>query len=426
MSVANTSVTSNSPFLNLPEDLHLHILSFVVDCREGKFLNKQISNNELNTNVAIFRTCKAMQHCMAPFLGLHDTGGAVSNILRHKLASNNALLPAKVLFTQAGNSTTRLNLQDIQTTARGLSLRISECFLNITELNLNNTVNFNDKSYEPLVNLPNLKTLFLDNTAFLTDQIFEPISRIQTLESLSLDNARSLGDSSLEHIGSRLVNLVNLNIKSCSGFTPNGFKQLHNLKQLKTLNCEELGSINRVSLREINKITTLESLNFNLCLSLNDDYIPLLAPLTALRTLELNSPSNNFSANGIASLTDTVPQLQHLSLNNCRHLQNITFLHLARFTQLESLNLQGAMASNYSLKMLARVTSLTHLDLSGKQNYTDVGLLDLATLENLKSLHLTKRVFHDGFNFILNTIPSPATVEKLKNSISELTITVLK
>jgi hypothetical protein len=367
-----TKVVQTSPLVNAAKDMFLCIAEYVVECGNGQFLNKE-------NNLALFLTCKDLNAHLFSFM--EGKGKAVGDVLRKVLTNRKAqLLPSKAIFKPIGKGIKQLDLSGIcfpYTVHRNLLSRITKYFLNLEELVLSQSNFF---SYAPLKNLKNLKSISISHCNFLNSQL-DPLFKIETLQYLRLMHCQNISDRTLEQIGSKLKNLVHLNLKESSGFTANGFKHLTQLPNLENLNVQWFwrdnhSPVSATSLPEICKITSLKKLNLNGNQQVTNAMIPTLAKLT---------------------------KLQSLDLENC------------------SVNDEG-------IGHILSLTNVTHLNLSGLQKFSNQGLESLTPLKKLRELLLKQRIFSTYDNLlglnIRTQVPEDATIRYLKEKMPELTVKV--
>lgn len=113
---------------------------------------------------------------------------------------------------------------------------------NITHLNLDRAINFQDKNLEYFKRLGNLKFLKLSGCTNITDVGIENLCTLSNLETLFLGDCWQITDNSLNYIG-LLKNLSRLSLSGCSRITDTGLLHLRNLSNLNELDvkgCKEL------------------------------------------------------------------------------------------------------------------------------------------------------------------------------------------
>jgi hypothetical protein len=118
---------------------------------------------------------------------------------------------------------------------------------------------------------------------------------------------------------------------------------------------------------------------------ITDAHLEHLEGLTNLRSLTLSS--TQVSGGGLAHLLP-LTKLKYLSLAFSRNVQGPGLLYIARFKQLEGLDLRYATnVTDAGLAHLKTLTSLEYLNLYGT-GVSDAGVVHLKAMKSLKSLNI--------------------------------------
>jgi hypothetical protein len=411
-------IVQTSKLLKLPQVLHVLIAQFVVDFGNDKFFNKE-------NNVSFFRTCKDLRESISPFLERKGKDLAVGDILRKVLQHDHRVkLPAKAIFQPLGKEVKSLDLTQVfspDAADSTLAQRIVECFPNLTNLILSGS-----RKLSPLTSLKGLDSLSISQAQFSPDE--SGVSKIQSLTSLSLINCANLSEQTLEEIGSKLNDLVHLNINGTRGIAGSSLRHVANLQNLKTFRAAQLTLLDgpfgfgAAILQEIAKLQALTHLDLS-DNQIIEAAIPTLAPLKRLERLDLNS-ALFFTAQSLANLSVALPQITYLGLKEYT-VQNAGLNHLQRFTRLESLDLENSYLNDIGIGHIIPITTLTYLNLSGKQSFTNQGLELLTPLKKLKELVITRQrgIVLDHV-IVVPQVPEDDTLKSLKEKMKGLTVTI--
>ena len=229
---------------------------------------------------------------------------------------------------------TKLDLSETRLTDRGLlDLKTAT---NLTDLNLYYAELVSDQGIAVVKNLPHLKRLNLRGTK-ITDSTLQLLNRLTSLESLdigfaqvtdsgigqlALQNLRelSIGGNKLTDAGLQCVRempaLTSLDLsgeqRTDSGLwsvslTESGLDAIATLKNLRSLRLNG-EAVSARGLEKLKTLTRLERLDLQGCPRLNDDVVPILASLPALRIVDLTA--SKVTEQSLAALRKSKPQLQ--------------------------------------------------------------------------------------------------------------------
>jgi hypothetical protein len=137
---------------------------------------------------------------------------------------------------------------------------------------------------------------------------------------------------------------------------------------------------------------------------ITDAHLEHLEGLTNLRSLSLNS--TKVTGGGLAHLLP-LTKLKFLSLWNSRNVQDPGLLYIARFKQLEGLELTYVTnITDAGLAHLKALQSLEYLNLYGT-GVTDAGVVHLKAMKSLKSLNIRgTNVTEAGQQELLKALPN--------------------
>jgi Leucine-rich repeat (LRR) protein len=229
---------------------------------------------------------------------------------------------------------TKLDLSETRLTDRGLlDLKTAT---NLTELNLYYAELVSDQGIAVVKNLPHLKRLNLRGTK-MTDSTLQLLNRLTSLESLDIAFAQgtdsgigqlalpnlkelALGGNKLTDAGLQCLRqmpaLTSLDLsgeqRTDSGLwsvslTESGLDAIATLKNLRYLRLNGEG-VSARGLEKLKALSRLERLDLQACPRVNDDVIPVLAALPALRMVDVTA--SKVTEKSIAELRKSRPQLQ--------------------------------------------------------------------------------------------------------------------
>jgi hypothetical protein len=119
--------------------------------------------------------------------------------------------------------------------------------------------------------------------------------------------------------------------------------------------------------------------------ALGDTDLESLAYVTGLQSLLFDNPANQFSADGLASLS-RLTNLRHLRLRG-HGINDAALAQIAKITSLRILNIPQAEVTDAGLAHLAELFNLEQLRI-GSPHISLAGIAEIAALPSLKRLHL--------------------------------------
>ncbi len=229
---------------------------------------------------------------------------------------------------------TRLDLSETRITDRGLlDLKTA---VNLTEMNLYYAELVSDQGIAVVKTLPRLKKLNLRGTK-ITDSTLQLINRLTALESLDIGFAQvtdsgisqialpnlkelSLGGNKLTDRGlqalRQMPTLTSLDLSGAQrtdsglwsvSLTESGIDAISTLKELRSLRLNGVG-ISARGLEKLKGLSKLERLDLQACPRVNDDAMPLLVSLPALRILDVTASA--ITGETVSKLRKAKPGLQ--------------------------------------------------------------------------------------------------------------------
>lgn len=325
------------------------------------------------------------------------------------LEGNDKLFPTSMRDISCLTNLTELNLKNCRRVTNSFLALLLPCLPNLTSLNLLGCDRVGDLGLSAMTNLHELETLQLHGPAWyeyynppVTDAGVKALARITSLRNLFLGCCKNITPTSLVSLGS-MSGLTELNL---SGFRftsspiPGGYENLETLQNLTSLDLRLL-PITDEGLKSIGRITSLTRLSLAECKQFKDisplsnlvllNYLTLqstklpeaqLTPISGLTKLEvLKLDGIIFTEVGAASLV-RLKGLRNLKLfwGECTDSAIEKISHLTKLTKL---NLHGNRLTNKGLAHLTKMKNLTWLSLGNSQEFDEIGLRQLFSLEKL-------------------------------------------
>ena len=160
------------------------------------------------------------------------------------------------------------------------------------------------------------------------------------IKQLNLSRTR-IDNSFLARLFHLTPNLQSLDLSYCYRITDDGLQHLAPFENLENLSLEGCFEINGFGLNYLTTLTKLRKLNLWLCEKITDRDLNFLAFFPELRCLNLGCCSRITDRALILLSQLPLKHLQHLILLRCHNITNWGFRHLALFSQLRILNIQG-------------------------------------------------------------------------------------
>jgi len=392
------------------------------------------------------------------------------NLGRHHNLISSTITDRSLLPIQSMAKIKSLNIaQCVHITDRGL-YQIAEGLSELQEINLSGCVGVTDRGVQDLASIPSLQVLELPWCLKISDQGLQYLTSLPNLKTLNISGCQLITEIGIAQIGllenleelnllytgytklcvsdKSLLNLKNLTklkilslggmqlqhtrisdrgIKTISHFFPllthltlmwidvtdEGVISLSNLTLLEHLQLKGCGRITQRSMKVIGGLLKLKELSllYNPWLTLNEEVLEELSPLTGIEKLSLGGDPQNGSLltdNGMAILA-TFEHLQNLNLSYFEYQFAGSGLGpLLRLQTLENVDLTGSNHVNDStLSVLGQVPSIRSLILTKCAKVTSNGLKHLLNLTKLSFVSLAGcfRVDDRGLEY-LSEIPS--------------------
>jgi internalin A len=224
---------------------------------------------------------------------------------------------------------------------------------------------------------------------WVTDDDLGKLATMTELRRIDLSHTK-ITDLGLAHLRP-LRKVTYLNCFYCDFVTDGGIAFLKQWENLEHLNVRGSEVTSRV-LEHLANMKKLKSLHIGFS-RVNDDGFDALSSLESLE--ELHIGGNKMS--GLAlPLLRLLPALRHLDVNGSQRtdsgrwglmLTDLNIESVAGLTQLEVLNMGGAIVSDVGMKALERLVNLHTLDLS-RMEITAGGIAPLTKLPKLRRLNL--------------------------------------
>lgn len=206
---------------------------------------------------------------------------------------------------------------------------------------------------------------------------------------------------------STMANLRHLDLSGCV-LGDCGMRELAKLTLLESLDLTGCRLVSDAGVREVASLTSLVELKLSRCGLVADTGVRTLTKsLPSLRVLDL-SYCPLISDHGVGELV--LPELRQLDLSGCKSMTDVGFKKLVLFTSLQKLKLRSCAITDDAVAELATITTLRELDLSYCQSISTNGVQKLSKLElshlglsGCKQLHEDEMrgVFEKSFQFFL-------------------------
>ncbi|XP_023332834.1 F-box/LRR-repeat protein 20 isoform X1 [Eurytemora carolleeae] len=285
-----------------------------------------------------------------------------------------------------------------QLTDKGLLQILQFCGSTLRSLNLIETeiTGENLSKYNGI--LPCLEILNMSYCTQLTNKGLLQILQLcgSTLRSLNLIETEITGENLSEYKGA-LPCLEILNMRYCKQLTDKGLLQILQLcgSTLRSLNLFET-EITGENLSEYKgTLPCLENLNMFCCRHLTDKGLLQILQLCGSKLIFLDISETNITGEYLSEYKGTLPCLENLNMNYCRHLTDKGLLQILQLcgSTLRSLdigctNITGEYLSEYK----GTLPCLEILNMRYCKHLTDRGLLQILQLcgSTLRSLNLLK------------------------------------
>jgi len=280
----------------------------------------------------------------------------------------------------------------------GKLVQLVKSLPDLRHLALTNCDKITDDDLKVLRSLPNLKSLDLSGCDEVTDKGLQVLSSMTSLQNLNLTDLSQITIRGLKALLPLKGSLQNLNLTEILFISPEekeDFTTLHQLKKLRHLNLT-WANISNGSLRQLcSSLPELQSLTLANCRywtaeGLKQALSSLVHP-ERLESLDLSFLSV-VDDGVLRKILSLLPGLKHLSLSSCESVgleaplpfpPSLESLDLSNCAELNETGLRATVRSG-------KLNNLKHLDLSwNPRNLTDVTMTEtLSALSKLRSLDL--------------------------------------
>eukprot|EP01032_Pedospumella_encystans_P030668 gene30668-34613_t len=262
---------------------------------------------------------------------------------------------------------------------------------------------------------PNLREISIDTCNIAADASFGELS-LPKVQSLKLANIYSFGILvSILHCSPQLEEIALQSAQSTDNCLEQVSQHAQHLRRLALWHCTLLTDTAIANLAR--HCPALRDLKLGLCTSLTDQaVITFTENCPLLESVTLNNSSQTLTDASLTAIaTQCGPRLRCLSITllggeqslnalrtNCPNLHSLKVGYLlvpvpdvlgrliSSMTQLEELALQCSLSDDVLNAVASHGAQLRHLDLTGSQNFTSVGLANVALhCTKLKTLYLS-------------------------------------
>ncbi|MEZ6054019.1 MAG: hypothetical protein R3B91_01370 [Planctomycetaceae bacterium] len=289
----------------------------------------------------------------------------------------------------------------------------------IKSLKLRRCANVDDEGIAYLVSMPHLeKLILLYNSNSISDNALESIGKITTLKVLDLRGCVRISDVGLAHL-SGLTNLVDLRLKT-SGVSDEGVAHLEPLKKLRVLHLEQT-RVTGEGLAALSGMTDLTELNlYNT--QVDDEGLSHLSEMSKLKWLRLRDTAT--LGTGLASLEKSRDSLQTLDMSES-FVDDSGLAEIAKFPNLESLNLWAGTFTGDGLNQITSLTKLKELNLQST-DVSDDTLDIVAQLSSLENLNLMETRISSAGLAKLHGLKNLKSINLANTDVDDAGITALK
>ena len=235
---------------------------------------------------------------------------------------------------------------------------------------------------------------------------------------LTLSVFNDIADAGLKEVA-QLQQLTSLDLRFCELITDEGLKELTQLHQLTSLALGDLlkCKITDAGLKEVVKIQQLTLLN--LPSQITDAGLKEMVKLRQLNSIHVGGYSSKITDAGLKDVAQ-LQMLTSLGLGWCKQITDAGLREVAKLQQLTILELSGTRITEAGLKEVAKLQLLTKLGLFDCKQITDAGLKELSGLK-LKSLSTPDQVRTDlGLKHYLAAISPPSYLNLSRWKITDV------
>ena len=275
-----------------------------------------------------------------------------------------------------------------------------------------------DAGLKEVAQLQQLTSLDLRFCELITDEGLKELTQLHQLTSLALGDLLKckITDAGLKEVV-KIQQLTLLNLPS--QITDAGLKEMVKLRQLNSIHVGGYSSkITDAGLKEVAQLQKLTSLSLFGCKQITDEGLKEVTQLQKLTYLNLNQcgPITDAGLKDVAQLQ----MLTSLGLGWCKQITDAGLREVAKLQQLTILELSGTRITEAGLKEVAKLQLLTKLGLFDCKQITDAGLKELSGLK-LKSLSTPDQVRTDlGLKHYLAAISPPSYLNLSRWKITDV------
>ena len=260
-----------------------------------------------------------------------------------------------------------------------------ECFQllpNLESLILNENSTLEDKHLRWISQMSGLKHVELQECSELTDEGLAILAKLPNLQTLDVSqNMKITGETLDQFPGDKLENL---DLAGC-GVTDETLAKLAKFKSLKKINLQNNHVLKGTGLSVIGNFKNLVELDLT-GMNATNAHLNGLDGITTLEKVILDD-CPKISSRGLVSLVKS-QGLKRLDLVRCRRIDSDDLEVISKFSNLESLDVEGTRVKPKGLEVLASLKKLEALDLSNCNWIDDAAVEKLAKFPALKSLSM--------------------------------------
>ena len=275
-------------------------------------------------------------------------------------------------------------------------------FPNLREFILDGEEELDDKALGHITKMmPNLRILSLKECWRITAKGVQQLASLKQLEELDLENVHNIDDEAFHILATNLTNLRKLDIQDCTHITNVGYRSLVYLQELREIDfyCEGMGnSQDDDFVQFVVQLPHLEKLNFYCSHDITFKGFCLLSSLKQPELFELILGGMAIDDESLDHIAKNLTNLRKLDISDCYQLTSHGYQAVAFLKDLRELDVSDSEASEEgyehgvdddALRKIAQLSHLEELNLGYCKKITPKGFEVLASLKNLRVLHLS-------------------------------------
>jgi len=245
------------------------------------------------------------------------------------------------------------------------------------------------------------------NNLILKEDMRAITNGLPQLQSLHISGCWMVDHEGMKDIV-KLTQLQSLELACCHGFMDDSMEAIASgLPQLQYLNISYCEYIYDDGVKAMaNGLSQLQSLDMTGCKNITIEGIKAISnSLHQLQSLNITKLNElKLGNNGIEAIANGLPQLKSLNITECKLISDLGIDAIARMSQLQFLSIRECtLVTDRGLEAIARLSELRSLNISFCVNISDVGIKDIATgLPRLELLdvYACRRISDEGLKAI--------------------------